>query len=130
MKRKFSKVILLSVAILGLVGCSRPQKSAQSNSSIKKNSGSAVVVKKKVGHLNSNNLTPQQTVSTVVAYAGKKYPSEWGAALKNAESNGLKVNLKNQSNYSYMNDGSGVAYMITNSLGYTLKQYQPDLLVC
>ena len=25
MKRKFSKVILLSVAILGLVGCSRPQ---------------------------------------------------------------------------------------------------------
>ena len=29
-----------------------------------------------------------------------------------------------------MNDGSGVAYMITNSLGYTLKQYQPDLLVC
>lgn len=121
MNKNFSKIVLLTVAALGLVGCSRPQKSTQSNSSVKKNSGSAVVVKK-VGHLKSDNLTPQQTVSTIVAYAGKKYPSEWGTALRNAESNGLKVILKNQSNYSYMNNGSGVAYMITDDLGYTLKQ--------
>lgn len=119
--KNFSKIVLLTVTALGLVGCSRPQKSTQANSSVKKNSGSAVVVKK-AGHLKSDNLTPQQTVSTIVAYAGKKYPSEWGTALRNAESNGLKVILKNQSNYSYMNNGSGVAYMITNDLGYTLKQ--------
>lgn len=121
MNKNFSKIVLLTVAALGLIGCSRPQKSTQANLSVKKNSGSAVVVKK-VGHLKSDNLTPQQTVSTIVAYAGKKYPSEWGTALRNAESNGLKVILKNQSNYSYMNNGSGVAYMITDDLGYTLKQ--------
>lgn len=121
MKINFSKVVLVTVVAITLAGCS-PQKAEISHSKSKKNPSRITVVSKKVGHLKSNNLSPQQTVSTVVAYAGKKYPSEWGTALKNAEKSGLQVNLKSQTDYSYMNDGSGVAYMITNDLGYTLKQ--------
>lgn len=121
MKINFSKVVLVTVAALTLAGCS-PKKAEISHSKPKKSSTRVTVVNKKVGHLKSNNLSPQQTVSIVVTYAGKKYPAKWGTALKNAQNSGLKVNLKNQSEYSYMNDGSGVAYMITDSLGYTLKQ--------
>ena len=42
--------------------------------------------------------------------------------LLNGKQNGIEVDLKNQSDYSYMNEGSGVAYMVSENAGYTLKQ--------
>ena len=42
--------------------------------------------------------------------------------MLNGKQNGIEVDLKNQSDYSYMNEGSGVAYMVSENAGYTLKQ--------
>lgn len=121
--KQLAKISLIMLAAAALAGCSnnaQPKKSHQASGNIKVTKTAAV------GHLSARNLSPQKTVSVITTYAGKKYPAEWKAALKNAKKNGLQVNLKNQADYSYMKQGSGVAYMINDDLGYTLKQVGND----
>ena len=84
--------------------------------------GQAKITYTKKGHLSANDLSPQKTVAVITAYAGKRYSGDWANALRKGRSGSLQVNLINQDNYSYMKEGSGVAYMVTEKSGYTLKQ--------
>ena len=121
--KKIGKISVILLAGLALAGCS--QKSKQKTSS--KGSATIKVTKNKkqptkMGHLSDQDLSPQKTVAVVVAYAGDRYSGSWNKALLDGKQNGIEVDLKNQSNYSYMNEGSGVAYMVSADAGYTLKQ--------
>lgn len=80
----------------------------------------------KIGNLSSNDLSPQKTVAVVTAYAGTRYSGSWRDALNKAKSSNLQVDLKNQSDYSYMKDGSGVAYLVSGDAAYTLKQVNDE----
>lgn len=121
--KKIGKISVILLAGLALAGCS--QKPKQKTSS--KGSATIKVTKNKkrptkMGHLSDQDLSPQKTVAVVVAYAGDRYSGSWNRALLDGKQNGIEVDLKNQSNYSYMNEGSGVAYMVSADAGYTLKQ--------
>lgn len=121
--KKIGKISVILLAGLALAGCS--QKPKQKTSS--KGSATIKVTKNKkrptkMGHLSDQDLSPQKTVAVVVAYAGDRYSGSWNKALLDGKQNGIEVDLKNQSNYSYMNEGSGVAYMVSADAGYTLKQ--------
>ena len=128
--KNIKKITFLALAVIILSGCSHQSKKSEIHSSSTSTGKGLVVVNKhhtnKVGHLSSNDLSPQKTVSVVVAYAGIKFPAQWGRALNDAQKDKLTVDLKNQSNYPYMQDGSGVAYMVTPSLGYTLQEVDGD----
>lgn len=115
-----SKISLIMLIATALAGCSNNSQSKKANKA--PNSNIKVTKTMPVGHLSSRNISPQKTVAVIVAYAGKRYPAQWGTALKAAKEDGLQVNLKNQSVYPYMKQGSGVAYMVNSNLGYTLKQ--------
>lgn len=120
--KKVGKLSLMLLVALALTGCSQNQKTKPSPS--KSNSTTKVSKKKvtKVGHLKANDLSPQKTVAVVTAYAGKRYAGDWNEALNKAKDNGLEVDLKNQADYDYMKDGSGVAYLVSADASYTLKQ--------
>ena len=120
--KKVGKISVILIAALALAGCAQNQKT---KSSPRKSSSTTKVSKKKVtqvGHLKANDLSPQKTVAVVTAYAGKRYAGDWNKALNDAQDNGLEVDLKNQTDYDYMKDGSGVAYLVSDDAGYTLKQ--------
>ena len=121
--KKIGKLSLVLLAGLALTGCSQNSKQ---NTAPKKNATTKTVKNNKkptrMGHLSAQDLTPQKTVAVVVAYAGNRYSGSWNKALLDGKQNGLEVDLKNQSDYSYMNEGSGVAYMVSENAGYTLKQ--------
>ena len=117
------KISVLLLAALALTACNKAKTNNNANtSSTEKNSSLKIKKVAKIGHLSAKDLSPQKTVSAIVTYAGKKYPEQWEEVLKNAERNGLQVNLKNQAHFSYMQEGSGVAYMLSDDVGYTLKQ--------
>ena len=106
--KKIGKISVILLAGLALAGCS--QKPKQKTSS--KGSATIKVTKNKkrptkMGHLSDQDLSPQKTVAVVVAYAGNRYSGSWNKALLDGKQNGIEVDLKNQSNYSYMNEGSG-----------------------
>lgn len=126
--KKIAKISIAFVAALALTGCS--QKSNEKKSSTKKSSGVGMVIRKKkqtkIGNLSSNDLSPQKTVAVVTAYAGTRYSGSWRDALNKAKSSNLQVDLKNQSDYSYMKDGSGVAYLVSGDAAYTLKQVNDE----
>lgn len=128
--KNIKKITFLALAGIILSGCSHQSKKSETHSSSTSTGKGLVVVNKhhtnKAEHLSSNDLSPQKTVSVVVAYAGIKFPAQWGRALNDAQKDKLTVDLKNQSNYPYMQDGSGVAYMVTPSLGYTLQEVDGD----
>ncbi|GAA3635700.1 hypothetical protein GCM10022297_13030 [Lactobacillus hamsteri] len=119
--RKIGKVSIILLAGLALAGCSqKKEKSTKGNDQLK-----VTKVKKrpsKMGHLSANDLSPQKTVAVITAYAGNRYAGGWNKALSKGQADGLQVSLRNQDDYSYMKDGSGVAYMVAANAGYTLKQ--------
>lgn len=119
--KRIGKVSLILLAGLALAGCNRKKDNTKS----KHNSRIKVTYAKKTnkkGHLSANDLSPQKTVAVITAYAGNRYSGGWNKALSKGQANSLQVNLRNQDDYSYMKDGSGVAYMVTANAGYTLKQ--------
>ena len=52
-----------------------------------------------------------------IAYAGEKYPDIWKKTFKQAQNNTVKVKLHNRKDYSYMQNGSDVAYEIATADG-------------
>lgn len=116
---KVAKFTFAVSTMLLLAGChQKPKQQTHSNNS----DGLQISRVHHTGHLSDKNLTPQMTVAVVTTYAAKKYPDEWANALQKARMHGLQVNLKNQADYSYMTNGSGVAYMVDKDVGYTLTQ--------
>ena len=62
------------------------------------------------------HVEAKQTAITI-AYAGEKYPDIWKKTFKQAQNNTVKVKLHNRKDYSYMQNGSDVAYEIAAADG-------------
>lgn len=111
--RTVEKAAIIILAALALTGCSQKKQSKSNHNGLK-------ITQVHTGHLSANNLSPKETVAVITAYAGKKDAKEWGSTLDQAKKKGLTVKLLSQA--SYMSEGSGVSYMVSDDNGYTLKQ--------
>lgn len=74
------------------------------------------------GNLDAEKLTPRQTAASVTVYAAAKYGSSWQTTLAQAQKGHLTVVLRNSSDFSYIHQGSGVAYQLGENSIYTLRQ--------
>ncbi|MBB1086231.1 hypothetical protein [Limosilactobacillus fastidiosus] len=95
-----------------LAGCGT-QRASKSQDSENAASSSSLLAIKSSEKMSADNLSPQQSVSLVAAYAGNKYGNDWASMTKKAERQGLKVNLYPTSKYKLSDNGQGVAYDVT-----------------
>ena len=119
--KKISVVLVAGMALL-LAGCGAHSTSTNQGES----SSSSMLAPKTNDKINSNNLSPQQTVAVITAYAGNKYGNQWASTAKAAEQGGLQVNLYRTNKYQLSDNGQGVAYNVTangksTGLVYTVK---------
>ena len=110
-KKTVSKLMVAGLALL-LAGCGT-QEASKSQDSGNTASSSSLLATKSSEKMSADNLSPQQSVSLVAAYAGNKYGNDWASMTKNAEKQGLKVNLYPTSKYKLSDNGQGVAYDVT-----------------
>lgn len=120
MNKNHMLVLTVAGLALTLAGCSQ-----QSSSNHNSNSASLLTSKSST-KISADNLTPQQMVSLVTTYAGNKYGQQWYQTAKDAEKNGLQVDLYPASNYKLADDGQGVAYNVkasgkSSNLVYTVQ---------
>lgn len=113
-------IVLLAGTTLFLTGCSNTNSSSGSSSS------SSLLTSKSSTKISQDNLTPQQTVSLVTAYAGNKFGDHWATVAKNAQKDGLQVDLYSADHYQLSDKGQGVAYNVragnkTSDLIYTVN---------
>lgn len=95
--------------VLLLAGCGAHSTSTNQGDS----SSSSMLAPKTNDKINSDNLSPQQTVAVITAYAGNKYGNQWASTAKAAEQGGLQVNLYRTNKYQLSDNGQGVAYNVT-----------------
>lgn len=119
--KKISAVLVAGMALL-LAGCGAHSTSTSQSSS----SSSSMIAPKTNDKISADNLSPQQTVAVITAYAGNKYGDQWASTAKTAQQDGLKVNLYRTSKYQLSDNGQGVAYNVTangksTGLVYTVK---------
>lgn len=120
---KHAKQIMTLVLAAGLLtGCKNSINPVKKSGNDDSNKVVFQKIKHRQGHLSSKNLTPKMTAAAISVYAGKKYPDSWGKVLDKGEKDGLNVSFENRSNYSYMHEGTGISYMLSEDCGYTLKQ--------
>lgn len=122
MKNKKVSLILVAGLTLLLAGCG----SQSANTSKGSSSSSSLLAAKTSDKISPDNLTPQQTVAVITAYAGNKYGDDWASTAKSAEQDGLQVNLYRTDKYQLSDNGQGVAYNVTangksTGLVYTVK---------
>lgn len=120
-------VAVLTVAGLTLLlaGCGTQKNSSTTSSS----SSTSLLASKSSEKLNADNLTPQQMVSVVTAYAGNKYGKDWAKTAKQAHKSSLQVDLYNANQYDLSSKGQGVAYNVhaddqSSKLVYTVDGNQ------
>lgn len=122
MKNKKVSIALVAGLTLLLAGCGTQSTSTGKGSS----SSSSLLAAKTSDKVSATNLTPQQTVAVITAYAGNKYGGDWASTAKKAEQDGLQVNLYRTDKYQLSDNGQGVAYNVTangqsTGLVYTVK---------
>ena len=108
---------IISIGLVGLLSCVMLTacSNTQSNSS---HSGSEKTTSvKKSSKITANNITTKKQTAITIAYAGEKYPNIWKKTFKHAQSNSVEVKLHNRKDYSYMQNGSDVAYEIATANG-------------
>lgn len=114
--KKTLGVVAAAALCLTLAGCNNATKKANNSASLR------VHHVNYHGNLKAESLSPRQTAAAVLVYAADKYPDDWEDTLNNARSSHLNIMLKNSSQFSYINHGSGVAYWLGSSSIYTLKE--------
>lgn len=108
MDKKIGFLMVTGLSLL-LAGCGN-----QSNSkSVSSSSSSSLLVAKSNVKINSDNLSPQEAVSLISTYCGLRYGGNWAAMAKQAQKDGLQVNLYPSSKYQLSDGGQGVAYDVT-----------------
>lgn len=126
-KQKLGVIFTIGAALL-LAGCGQQSKSGQTSNA----SSSSLLASKSSQKLSSADLTPEETVSLVATYAGNRYGGQWAKTTKQAEKDGLQVNLYSTDKYKLSDNGQGVAYDVTAGgkqagLVYTLKNDRINL---
>ena len=108
---------IISIGLIGLLSCTMLTacSNAQNNNSSSSNEKTTTV--KKSSKITTNNLTTKKQTAITIAYAGEKYPDIWKKTFKQAQNNTVKVKLHNRKDYSYMQNGSDVAYEIATADG-------------
>lgn len=107
--KKLGIALVTGLALL-LVGCGNQTSTSKDASSA---SSSGLLAPKTNSKISQGNLTPQQTVAVITAYAGNKYGNDWATTAKSGQQNGLQVNLYRTNKYQLSDNGQGVAYNVT-----------------
>lgn len=94
-----------------LAGCANQSDNKAANSSSA--SSSSLLVAKSNVKINSDNMSPQEAVSLISTYCGLRYGGNWATMTKEAQKEGLQVNLYPSSKYQLSDGGQGVAYDVT-----------------
>lgn len=120
MNSKKISITLVAGAALLLAGCGSQFANRQASSS------SSLIAAKTNDKVSQDNLTPQQTVALITAYAGNKFGGNWATTAKAGQQNGITVNLFRTSKYQLSDNGQGVAYNVvangkTTALVYTVN---------
>ncbi|WP_242362144.1 hypothetical protein [Limosilactobacillus antri] len=106
--QKLGITIVTGLALL-LAGCGNQTTSKDTSSA----SSSSLLAPKTDNKISQDNLTPQQTVAVITAYAGNKYGNDWATTAKAGQQNGLQVSLYRTNKYQLSDNGQGVAYNVT-----------------
>lgn len=109
MDKKIGFLMVTGLSLL-LAGCGNQNNSKNVSSS---SSSSSLLVAKSNVKINSDNLSPQEAVSLISTYCGLRYGGNWAAMVKQAQKDGLQVNLYPSSRYQLSDGGQGVAYDVT-----------------
>ena len=94
-----------------LAGCGNQVDNKATNSSSA--SSSSLLVAKSNVKVNSDTMSPQEAVSLISTYCGLRYGGNWATMAKEAQKEGLQVNLYPSSKYQLSDGGQGVAYDVT-----------------
>jgi len=111
MNKKIGFLMLTVIGLL-LAGCGNQTNSSKRASSSSVTSSSLLVAKSDV-KINSDNMSPQEAVSLISTYCALRYGGNWASMTKQAQKDGLQVNLYPSSKYQLSDDGQGVAYDVT-----------------
>lgn len=110
MNKKIGFLMVTGMGLL-LAGCGNRANNKAANSSSA--SSSSLLVAKSNVKVNSDNMSPQEAVSLISTYCGLRYGGNWAAMAKEAQKEGLQVNLYPSSKYQLSDGGQGVAYDVT-----------------
>ncbi|MBV0922271.1 hypothetical protein JSQ84_07950 [Limosilactobacillus reuteri] len=110
MNKKIGFLMVTGMGLL-LAGCGNQANNKAANSSSA--SSSSLLVAKSNVKVNSVNMSPQEAVSLISTYCGLRYGGNWAAMVKEAQKEGLQVNLYPSSKYQLSDGGQGVAYDVT-----------------
>lgn len=110
MNKKIGFLMITGMGLL-LAGCGNQANNKAANSSSA--SSSSLLVAKSNVKVNSDNMSPQEAVSLISTYCGLRYGGNWAAMAKDAQKEGLQVNLYPSSKYQLSDGGQGVAYDVT-----------------
>lgn len=108
--KKLSITLAAGLALI-LASCGSQATSNKDNASSA--ASSSLIAPKTSNKVSSSNLSPQQTVAVITAYAGNKYGNDWATTAKSGQQNGLQVNLYRTNKYQLSDNGQGVAYNVT-----------------
>lgn len=107
---------IISIGLVGLLSCTMLTACSNTQSHNSSPSTEKTPVKKSE-KITTNNLTTKKQTAITIAYAGEKYPDIWKKTFKQAQNNTVEVKLHNRKDYSYMQNGSDVAYEIATANG-------------
>ncbi|MCT3342420.1 hypothetical protein EFP49_06395 [Lactobacillus johnsonii] len=103
---------IISIGLVGLLTCTMLTACSNSQNNTSSSSTEKTTTVKKSSKITANNLTTKKQTAITIAYAGEKYPDIWKKTFKQAQNNSVVVKLHNRKDFSYMQNGSDVAYEI------------------
>ena len=104
---------IISIGLIGLLSCTMLTACSNTQNNNSSSSNEKTTTVKKSSKITANNLTTKKQTAITIAYAGEKYPDIWKKTFKQAQNNTVKVKLHNRKDYSYMQNGSDVAYELS-----------------
>ena len=108
---------IISIGLISLLSCTMLTACSNTQNNNSSSSNEKTTTVKKSSKITTNNLTTKKQTAITIAYAGEKYPDIWKKTFKQAQNNTVKVKLHNRKDYSYMQNGSDVAYEIATVAG-------------
>lgn len=108
---------IISIGLISLLSCTMLTACSNTQNNNSSSSNEKTTTVKKSSKITTNNLTTKKQTAITIAYTGEKYPDIWKKTFKQAQNNTVKVKLHNRKDYSYMQNGSDVAYEIATADG-------------
>lgn len=100
------------MAALSLTACQNNKTSKTTAKSPTLSKANKKTAPKKLGTLKATGLSPQETVSVVTAYAGKKFGENWATVMNKAQQSKLEVTFDERSEHPSLDKGQGYVYVV------------------